>query len=217
MKKVTYLLIFILFACMSNNDLTNEDKDQIFNQLKLLQNWHGPKESTIYWREKVKKWVLHDGSAKVVSDEYRLELIKEKIESLEALNITTSEYMKKLNKSLGEFDTVNLGVLLTNSKLGDNICKVISEQVDINVTIWDDWMGDEEYLNMSDKEFDEFLKTRIISESKNKAVYIVPYFEISIRNPSLTQRDKYVYAFHFIKSKENKWLLNNINIELMNN
>jgi hypothetical protein len=213
MKKITYLIIFIFFACMNNSELTTEDKNQLLNQLKVLQNWYGPKENTIYWREKVKKWVLHDGSAKEVTNKFRRDLVNSKIKSLQELNITSPEYMARLNESLESFDTSNLGILLTNNKLGDNICKIMSDKVDINVVIWDDWLGEEEYLDMTDNEFDEFLKSRIVSDGRKSAIYKVPYFEISLRSPSLSEREDYVYVFHFIKSNEGKWLLNNIYFE----
>lgn len=217
MKKMTYSIILIFFACMSNFELTSEDKNQILSQLKVLQNWYGPKENTIYWRAKVNKWVLHDGGAKEVTNQFRIEFVKDKTESLDKLKITSPEYMSKIKETLKNIDTVNLGILLSNNTLGDNICKIISEKEDINVTIWDDWLGDEEYLNMTDTDFDEFLKSRIIPEGKNEAKYIVPYFEISLRSPSLSEREDYAYVFHFIKSKEGIWLFNNLSIELIDN
>jgi hypothetical protein len=197
--------------CKKSFQLDDNELNQILNVAKDLNNWYGPKDSLIYWHDNY--WAYNDGSAsKVPEDILHITNIK-KIEELKNKNLITEDYFKRLNRYIEENKNWNLGSLLSNNIYGNIFVRFLPNKQHINYYIWDDWLGDEEYLNMTDEDFDNFLKSRIFPLSKNKSVIKIPYFEISLPFQDCSERESYEYQYYFIKTNGKNWLLNSIKIE----
>jgi len=206
-------------SCTSNYEISNDDKDQLFNNLTKLNECFNPLEKVVVFNNTQKKWEYYDGSGTFLSDSELNKMIIEKIEQIKTFNILSDFFLNRIEKSLNIKENVNLGVLLTSHEFGDQMIRILPKKINVDneYCLEYEWLGDEEFLNMNDDEFKLFLITRISQISSKKAVFKIPYAEASVTPCDQHKREKYNYSYYFIKNKDGKWLIDDIKIEKTEN
>lgn len=203
-------------SCNSPVVITREDQQEIFSNIKRLNNLFIPENKNFIFNFYSNRWEYFNKSYTEFPDSLFKLNREEKSNSLINLQILSDELEKEILSRQEKFASCNFAMLLTNGIYGDVLYQLIPTKGDVGRTIGAE-DGDgvlEEYMKMTDEQFDEYLMSQIFVTEDNSVVYKVRYDEISVASSSDKPDRGQLACYLFLeKDKEKGWLLDDIIVD----
>lgn len=218
MKKLVILIMIsiMLNNCDYNTQMSEQEKNEVYKKVLKLNSLYETESEIIVYNSWSKRWEFLLGQG--LTENRRIKIIEKSIKKLESLNIASADYLEKIHKDFKKTDTVNLGILLTSHKYGDQLIRLFPKRANVfQEYSLPTFEGDEKIMSMSEEEFSSFIKDRIRSLGSSNVFIKFPYTELSTLFEDHSGRRHHYVNYYFIKNKNGEWLLNDIKIEEQKN
>jgi len=213
MKTITFILAMTLSLNLYSQKGNNPEKDEIYSIVKTIDDWY-----TIgyikYWNV-TNKWYIKGAESGLLKKKYTVEnynnYVIERIKSIDTLGVLTDNYYQDLLMRLNRTGKFNEAMILTNHQYGDMVRSFLVERryMDGIPAFWpEENIFADENENLSDSEYIEWHKERIIVDSINKAVYKIFYEEVGDSHND----DYHLLKIYFMK-ESGQWKIDDIIIE----
>jgi|GEM_PF-2626630 len=214
-KSVFFLLALVLASISLAYAQTEKEmeKDDVYNVLVKVNSWYqeGYVRKRFFPNE---EWYLTEkeiGSYDYEKNNngYRLHL-KKRIEELKTLDIFTDDLIIEIEERYKDIEIVNEGIMFTDHNYGDCITSflVTRQNMDYLITESPDYnFLQEQNTSMSEDEFKNWHKERIVLINGKNAIYKVFYSEVGFQTED---RGNSILEIELVK--DISWKINSIKI-----